>query len=83
MHNNFFTKYAPFYNFHNQRKMGASSSNLSNDMSPETLDGLKSELLTKCEEILEKNPDNRCCKYVIQYLDTEEGKSLSNEGMYL
>jgi hypothetical protein len=62
--------------------MGASSSNLSHDMSPETLDGLKSELLTTCEEILEKNPDNRCCKYVIKYLDTEEGKKLSNKGEF-
>ena len=26
-------------------------------------------------------PDNRCCKYLIPYLDSEEGKALSNEDL--
>ena len=61
--------------------MGASSSSLvSLDMSKDTLDGLKTELLAKCEDILSKNSENRCCKYVIDYLNTDEGKNLSNEG---
>lgn len=60
--------------------MGASSSSLvSLDMSKDTLDGLKTELLAKCEDILSKNSENRCCKYVIDYLNTDEGKNLSNE----
>jgi len=60
--------------------MGASSSSLvSLDMSKDTLDGLKAELLAKCEDILSKNSENRCCKYVIDYLNTDEGKNLSNE----
>lgn len=59
--------------------MGASSSSLSSDMTPETLEGLKVELKSKCEKILVDNPENRCCKYLIQYLDSEDGKKLSNE----
>ncbi len=60
--------------------MGVSSSSLTPDMSPETLEGYKAELQTKCEDILAENPDNRCCKYVIKYLATDEGKSLSPKG---
>ncbi len=60
--------------------MGASSSSLSLDMTPETLDNLKEELLIKCKEILVNHPGNRCCKYVVEYLASEEGKSMSNEG---
>ncbi len=60
--------------------MGASSSSLSVDMTNETLDSLKLELLAKCEEILVEHPGNRCCKYTIEYLDSDEGKNLSNDG---
>ncbi len=60
--------------------MGVSASSLTPDMTPETLEGYKAELLTKCEEILVENPGNRCCKYVIKYLESEEGKKLSVEG---
>lgn len=60
--------------------MGVSASSLTPDMTPETLEGYKAELLTKCEEILVENPGNRCCKYVIKYLESEEGKELSVEG---
>jgi hypothetical protein len=60
--------------------MGVSASSLSPDMSPETLEGFKAELLTKCEDILSGNPDNRCCKYVMKYLESDEGKKLSAEG---
>jgi creatine kinase len=28
---------------------------------------------------LKDHPENRCCKYVVEYLDSEEGKNLSNE----
>ena len=60
--------------------MGISASSLSTDMSPETLEGYKAELLTKCEEILKEHPENRCCKYVIKYLGTDDGKNLSPKG---
>jgi len=61
--------------------MGASaSSSLSLDMTPEVRDSLLSELLAKCEEVLSENPDNRCCKHAIQYLNSDEGKNMSNEG---
>ncbi len=61
--------------------MGISTSSLTPDMTPETLDGFKAELSTKCEEILAENPDNRCCKYVIKFLSSEAGKTISAEGM--
>lgn len=59
--------------------MGASASSLTPDMSTETKDLLKAELLTKCEEILVKCPENRSCKYTISYLKSDEGSKLSNE----
>jgi len=49
-----------------------------NDMTAETYQKLKE----KCKEVYEKNPGNRCAKYAIDYLDSEEGKSLSNEGTF-
>lgn len=33
------------------------------------------------EAVLKENPENRCCKYALQYLATEEGQSLSDEGL--
>lgn len=63
--------------------MGASSSSLTLDMTSETLESLKVELLAKCEKILVDNPGNRCCKYVIEFLNSDEGKKLSNEGKEL
>jgi len=59
--------------------MGASASSLTPEMTSETLESLKVELLTKCEKILVDHPDNRCCKYVIEFLNSDEGKKLSNE----
>jgi len=44
-------------------------------MTAETCQKLKE----KCKEVYEKNPGNRCARYAIDYLDSEEGKSLSNE----
>lgn len=60
--------------------MGVSASSLKSDMTPETLEGYKAELLTKCEEILMENPGNRCCKHVIKYLASDEGKKMSSKG---
>ena len=60
--------------------MGISASSLTPDITPETFEGYKAELLTKCEEILVDNPGNRCCKYVIKYLEGNEGKNMSVEG---
>lgn len=59
--------------------MGASASSLTPEMTSETLESLKVELLTKCEKILVDHPGNRCCKYVIEFLNSDEGKKLSNE----
>jgi hypothetical protein len=41
---------------------------------------LREEIFEQCEEILRDYPGNRGCKYAKQYLETEEGKSLSDEG---
>jgi len=47
----------------------------------ENKDKLIESLKGKATEILGKFPDNRCCKYLIPYLDSEEGKALSNEDL--
>ena len=60
--------------------MGSSASTLSENMSHEVRESLLTELLEKCEEILAKNPDNRCCKYVLEYFKNGEGKAMSNKG---
>lgn len=49
-------------------------------MSPETRETLRAELVAKCEAILKEHPENRCCKYTIAYLNSDEGKAMSNEG---
>lgn len=43
---------------------------------------LKDEIITKCEENLEKNPNNRGCKYALEYLSSAEGSQLSDEGKF-
>lgn len=40
-------------------------------------------IIAKCKDVLKENPENRCCKYVLQYLATEEGKTLKDEGSLL
>ncbi|GMH50787.1 hypothetical protein TrVE_jg171, partial [Triparma verrucosa] len=36
-------------------------------------------LVKKAKDILTRFPDNRCCKYLIPYLGSAEGKALSDE----
>ena len=68
--------------------MGSSASTLSDvvfksllkDMTVETKGLIIAEIVKKCNEILIDNPGNRCAKYAAEYLSSEEGKSLSNEG---
>jgi len=38
------------------------------------------KLTEKCKDILKENPDNRCAKYALEYVSSEEIKLLSNEG---
>ena len=38
------------------------------------------KLLSDSAEVLAKNPGNRCCKYLANYLKSEEVKELSNDG---
>jgi len=38
------------------------------------------KLTEKCKDILKENPDNRCAKYALEYVSSEEIKLFSNEG---
>ena len=38
------------------------------------------ELVAKCQQVLKQNPNNRCCKYAIDYLSSEDVTILSSEG---
>jgi creatine kinase len=49
------------------------------EMTPEEKASIMADIVAKCEDILKDHPENRCCKYVVEYLDSEEGKNLSNE----
>lgn len=42
---------------------------------------LVESLISKAKEIGESNPGNRCCKYLIPYLESDEGKALSDEDL--
>ena len=69
--------------------MGSTASTLSTDilknlmknMSTDMKDALALEIIKKCADILKENPGNRCCKYTIEYLSSDAGKALSNEGL--
>lgn len=37
-------------------------------------------LVAKCDEILKKHPGNRCCKYLKEYVTSDEFKALSEAG---
>ena len=66
--------------------MGASASVpelIPSDLDDETKFDLYESLETKCLEILEEYPGNRCCKYALLYADSDEGQNLSVEGMNL
>jgi len=49
------------------------------EMTPEEKATIMADIVAKCEDILKDHPENRCCKYVVEYLGSDEGKSLSNE----
>jgi hypothetical protein len=40
----------------------------------------REELIGKCEGILKEHPGNRCCKYLKEYINTDEFKALSESG---
>ena len=63
--------------------MGSSASLLNESLSPDQRETLVEALLKKCEEILVENPDNRCCKYVLEFMKDGKGKTLSDEGKYM
>lgn len=57
-----------------------SSLTLTANSTTEERDAFVAKLLSDSAEILAKNPDNRCCKYISDFLKSEEGKELSNDG---
>ena len=52
----------------------------SKDLTSETRDAFVADLLEKCSAIFEEHPENRCAKYAVEYLKSDESKSLSNDG---
>ena len=53
---------------------------LSANASAEERDSFVSKLLAEADLLLKENPDNRCCKYLIPFLNSDEGKKLTSEG---
>ena len=51
------------------------------NISPEDRSAFIGQVLSLAESILEEHPGNRCCKYLLDYIDSDEGKNLSNEGV--
>ena len=49
-------------------------------MSPFDTEQETNELLAKCDSILAENPGNRCCKYLKEYVKSDEFKNLSEAG---
>lgn len=58
-----------------------SLSNLS--LSDDEKNKVINDVIEKCESVSKENPGNLCTKYATEYLKSEEGKSLSNEGKSL
>lgn len=46
------------------------------------VEALKAKILEDCKEILVDNPENRCCKFAIEYLNSDEGKALLDEDFH-
>ena len=57
-----------------------SSLTLTANSTTEDRDTFVAKLLSDSAEVLAKNPGNRCCKYLAEYLKSEEAKKLSNDG---
>lgn len=51
------------------------------NISPEDRSAFIGQVLSLAESILEEHPGNRCCKYLLDYIDSDEGKNLSNEDL--
>ncbi len=49
-------------------------------LTPEIRAKAVDDLILKCKDILKENQKNRCCKYAIEFLSSDETKNLSNEG---
>lgn len=60
--------------------MPISTSNLSVDMDIKTKHQFTDDIIAECKHVLEGNPGNRCAKYCMEYLGSEDGKNLDSKG---
>ena len=51
-------------------------------MSPFSSEQETNELIGKCDAILAEHPGNRCCKYLKEYVKSDEFAGLSEAGEY-
>jgi hypothetical protein len=53
---------------------------LSSDMTLNTKLELIQQLKVQCQTILKDHPGNRCCKYALEFADSDEAKDMSPKG---
>jgi len=56
------------------------SATLNLSSSDEAKDKFIQELVAGCQDVLKSNPGNRCAKYAVDYLESDEGKGLDVKG---
>mmetsp|Transcript_816 Transcript_816/g.1824 ORF Transcript_816/g.1824 Transcript_816/m.1824 type:complete len:388 (+) Transcript_816:73-1236(+) len=59
--------------------MVLSTANLTVDMDIDTKQQFINDIIAECKSVLEENPGNRCAKYCLEYLNSEEGKNLDSK----
>mmetsp|Transcript_4242 Transcript_4242/g.8074 ORF Transcript_4242/g.8074 Transcript_4242/m.8074 type:complete len:388 (+) Transcript_4242:92-1255(+) len=59
--------------------MVLSTANLTVDMDIDTKHQFINDVIAECKSVLEENPGNRCAKYCLEYLNSEEGKNLDSK----
>mmetsp|Transcript_26646 Transcript_26646/g.53762 ORF Transcript_26646/g.53762 Transcript_26646/m.53762 type:complete len:388 (+) Transcript_26646:93-1256(+) len=59
--------------------MVLSTANLTVDMDIDTKHQFINVVIAECKSVLEENPGNRCAKYCLEYLNSEEGKNLDSK----
>ena len=67
----------------NQQEQDSSSTKTFSTIIMDSSNPFKSDteaVVSKCEEILKSHPGNRCCKYLKEYVTSDEFKGLSETG---
>ncbi len=60
--------------------MALSTAHLSVEMDIDTKQQFIKDVIAECKNILAENPGNRCVKYCLDYLNSDEGKNLDSKG---